>query len=300
MKEDIHENGIDAKVKWVSTDWLEQNLENKEIDILDTQPNVHDYIAEHIPGAVYFNQNLLRIPYKGVPGVYIPEQAIELLFRRVGLISNKPVVIYTGKGVFKGWGDGLEQTMVAYSLAKYGHNNVYVLNGGLDKWKDEKKQLTKKFPKKDESKFMINTRVEYQVSMDELKKLKDNDDVILLDARPTKVYEGQGPWILPGHIPGAINLPWKNLMDDENPRLLKPDEKIQEILNGKNITRDKLIICSCGTGREATNEFLLFKWYLGYPNVKIYEGSFTEWTSFPENPTVLGKKPTLEPKEIVE
>jgi thiosulfate/3-mercaptopyruvate sulfurtransferase len=80
-------------------------------------------------------------------------------------------------------------------------------------------------------------------------------------------------------------------MDDKNKRLLKPDEEIMAILNASGVKPDKTIICTCGTGREATNEFIFFKWYLNYPNVKIYEGSFTEWTAHPENPTVTGKNP---------
>lgn len=300
MKEDLHEINKNAKVKWVSTNWLNQNLNRKDLIILDTQPNIHDYINNHIPNSVYFNQNLLRIPYKGLPGVYIPEQAIEQLFRRVGINENNPVVVYTGKGNFKTPGDGLEQLMVAYTLARFGHNNVHILNGGLDKWKKENRPLTKKFPNVDKSNFIVNIQSDLYVNINEVKKLKDSDDVILLDARPENIYEGQGPWILPGHIPGAVNLPWKYFMDEKNPTLLKPDEEIRQLLNKRSIIKDKLIICSCGTGREATIEFLLFKWYLGYPKVKIFEGSFTEWTSYPENPTVTGKKPTLEPKEIIE
>jgi thiosulfate/3-mercaptopyruvate sulfurtransferase len=105
------------------------------------------------------------------------------------------------------------------------------------------------------------------------------------------VYEGQGPWPKPGHIPGAVSLPWKSLMDPKNTKLLKPDDQIREILAGKNITPDRSIICSCGTGREATNEFCLFRFYLKFPKVKLYEGSFTEWTMYPDNPTVTGKSP---------
>jgi thiosulfate/3-mercaptopyruvate sulfurtransferase len=198
------------------------------------------------------------------------------------------------------WGDGLEQTMIAYSLARFGHKNIMILDGGLDKWKEEGKELTKSFPAVKESNFHTRIQHEYNVTMDEVKTLKESDGVLLLDARPTSLYEGFGPWALPGHIPGAINLPWRELMDDKNPALLKSDIDIQTILNQKNITNDKLIICSCGTGREATNEFLLFKWYLGYPHVKIYEGSFTEWVSHPENQTVTGKNPLLGQKEIVE
>ncbi|MDD1676668.1 MAG: sulfurtransferase, partial [Methanomicrobiales archaeon] len=143
----------------------------------------------------------------------------------------------------------------------------------------------------EESAFNVEVRREFYVEYNEFVALKDRDDVILLDARPMNFYEGQGPWIKPGHIPGAISLPWKGMMDEKNKKLLKPDEDLKKILREHGVTRDKIVICSCGTGREATNEFLLLKFYLGYPQVKIYEGSFTEWTMHPENPTVVGKNP---------
>jgi thiosulfate/3-mercaptopyruvate sulfurtransferase len=278
-------------VKWVSTEWLEENLQEKNLAILDAQPNVHDYIQEHIPDAVYLNEGVLREPLKGRPAYYVSSEAIQPIFRRVGLKNDASVVVYTGTGPFKGWGNGLEQTMMAYSLARFGHNEVYVLDGGIDKWKEEGRLLTKVFPKVRESDFMVRVRRDYFVEYEKFKAMKDRADVMLLDARPPNVYEGQGPWIKPGHIPGAINVPWARFMNEKNKRLLKPDEEIQSIIKEHDITPEKTIICSCGTGREATNEFLLFKWYLGYPKVKIYEGSFTEWSSYSENPTVTGKKP---------
>jgi thiosulfate/3-mercaptopyruvate sulfurtransferase len=277
-------------LKWTCSEWLTENL-GGEFMILDTQPEIHDYVQEHIPGAVYFNQNLLRVPYKGMPGFYIPDKVAEMLFRRAGIDNDVPVVVYTGAGAYRGWGDGLEQTMVAYSLVRFGHNKVYVLDGGLDKWKKEGRKLTKDFPAVEESNFTVKLRRDYWIEYEEFKKIKDNEDVVLLDARPAPVYEGQGPWSKPGHIPGAINLPWKTLMDRNNPALLKNEDEIRNILNVKGITPEKTVICSCGTGREATNEFIMFKFLLGFPDVKIYEGSFTEWSSYPENPTVTGKNP---------
>jgi thiosulfate/3-mercaptopyruvate sulfurtransferase len=278
-------------VKWISTDWLEKYLEDKNIMILDCQPNIHDYIQEHIPGAIYLNEGVLRISERGLAGKYIPADAMQSILQRVGLKSDIPVVVYTGTGAYKGWGDGLEQTMMAYSLARFGHKNIYVLDGGLDKWKVEGKPLTKVFPQVATSDFTVEMHGEFYLEYEQFKVMKDKENVILLDARPSAVYEGQGPWIKPGHIPGAVNLPWANLMEDSNKRLLKADKELQAIIHEHDISPHKTIICSCGTGREATNEFLLFKWYLGYPEVKIYEGSFTEWTSYPENPTVTGKKP---------
>ncbi len=276
-------------IKWISTDWLKSHLDD-DLIIIDTQPNVHDYIKEHIPGARYMNQALLRVPLKGLPAQYVPEEVVQSLFRRLGIDKEKPVVVYTGVGPHKGWGDGLEQTMVAYTFARFGHENVYILDGGIDKWNDENKPTSQLYPEVTPSSFTVEVQSDFMVSFDEILTLKDKDEVVLLDARPADVYTGQGPWRKPGHIPGAVNLPWKSLMDDNNPRLLKPDEELHKLIESVGATKDKTIICSCGTGREATNEFNLFKFYLGFPSVKIYEGSFTEWVANDQE-TVTGESP---------
>lgn len=286
----IYPFGADT-VKLVSTDWLETNLKDKDLTILDVQPNIHDYIQEHIPGAVYLNEGVLR-GYKGrLPSIWNPPESIEPVLRNAGITNDRPVVVYTGVGAFKKWGDGLEQTMFAYSLARYGHNQVYVLDGGLDKWKSEGRPLSQEFPKTEVSDFKAQVRRDFYVDYEEFKNIKDRDDVVVLDARPPNFYEGQGPWPKPGHIPGAISLPWASLMHDANKALLKSDDEVAAILKSHGVGPEKTIICSCGTGREATNEFLLFKFYLGRPKVKNHEGAFTEWTSYPDNPTVIGSKP---------
>lgn len=278
-------------VRWISTDWLYENMDRQEMTIVDVQPNVHDYIEEHIPGAVYVTEGLLRTSIGGVPARYVPPGCIQPVLRYAGIRSKVPVVVYTGTGAAKGWGDGLEQTMMAYTLARFGHDSIYVLDGGLDKWKEEGKPITKTFPAVEESGFVVQVQTDFYIDYTTFKEIKDRHDVIVLDARPPAAYEGQAFWIKPGHIPGAINLPWASLMDDKNKRLLKPDEELAAIIAAHGVAPEKTVICTCGTGREATNEFILFKWYLNYPKVKIYEGSFTEWTSFPENPTVTGKNP---------
>lgn len=241
--------GGDGRVRWVTPEWLMENLE--KVAIIDCQPNIHDYILEHIPGAVYLNEGLFREPRGIAPAMYIPWDAAESIFRQAG-VENKPTVVYTGTGGFKGWGDGLEQTMVAYSLARFGHEEVLVLNGGLAEWKNAGGEVTKVFPEVRESEFSVKVQGDFYIEYPDFRRIKDDDDVLVLDARPPEVYEGQGPWIKPGHIPGAVNLPWASLMDDENKTLLKPEDEIRELLDSVGATPDKKIICSCGTGREAT------------------------------------------------
>ncbi len=279
----------EGNLKWTCTEWLENNLDGDFL-LLDCQPNIHDYIQEHIPGAVYFNPELLRVPKNGLCGKYIPEDAADELFERVGITNDRPVIVYTGTGPFKGWGDGLEQPMVAYSLLRFGAEEVWLLDGGIDSWKHEGRELSQTYPDIEESDFDVEVQEDFYVEYEEFKQMKDEDGVILLDARPGDVYEGQGPWRKPGHIPGAVSVPWKSFFHEENARLLKDDDEIRAILDQHGITPEHTVICSCGTGREATAEFTLFNWLLDFPNVKIYEGSFTEWCHYDE-PTVTGPNP---------
>lgn len=284
-----------GEVKWVSADWLADRLDDQNLMILDVQPNVHDYIMGHIPGAVYLNEGLLRSAWQGLPAVYVPPESIQPVLSRAGLRNDLPVVVYSGAGRYSrctaGLGDGLEQTMMAYSLVRFGHGQVYILNGGIERWKEEGHPLTKVFPKREPSEFKVQVRREHFVGLDEFKSLKDRDDVIVFDARPSEVYEDGGLWPMRGHIPGALSLPWRSLMTKENARLLRSDEELRAIVERFEITPEKTLLIYCGTGREATNEFLFFKWYLGHHGARIYEGSFTEWSSYPENPTALGGSP---------
>lgn len=280
-------------VKWVSTEWLGDHLEDDQM-IVDCQPNVHEYIKEHIPGARYISEGIFRA-HAGLPTSWIPAEAVQFTARAAGLKNDIPVVVYCSRGPLTTCGsfigDGLEQTMVAYSLARFGHKKIYVLDGGLEKWKAEKRPLSQKFPTLKSSDFRAELQKEFIMEIDELKSVKDRSDHILIDARPAAVYEGQGPWIRPGHIPGAVSIPWVTLMNPDNRMLLKTDDEIDGVITSKGASPDKTIITSCGTGREATNEFILFRFYLGYPKVKLYEGGFTEWSADPANPAVIGKNP---------
>lgn len=278
-------------VRLVSTEWLAGKLTDQQLVIVDTQPNIHDYILEHIPGAIYLNEGLFRTYEGALPTAWVRPEVAESVLGNAGIERMTPVVVYTGVGQYKKWGDGLEQTMVAYTLARYGAENVYVLDGGLDQWKKEGRPVSQDYPAVKKTGFTASVRKDFYVTGEEFLKLRDRDGVIVLDARPPAVYEGQGVWPKPGHIPGAVNLPWTSLMADDNRALLKPEHEVAALLEKAGVTPDKTVICTCGTGREATNQFILLSSYLGFRDVKIYEGSFTEWAQVPGNRTVTGKEP---------
>jgi thiosulfate/3-mercaptopyruvate sulfurtransferase len=246
--------------------------------------------VEHIPGAVYLNENHFRAYHFNLPTNYSPPESIQHILRHAGIHQNKPVIIYGGHGKFSKIGDGLEQTMVAYSLARFGHPQIYLLNGGLDSYTNNYKK-EKEYPQVTESDFYISIQSEIYLTYKQFIEYKDIPGVTLIDVRPRSVYEGISLWSKPGHIPGAVNLPWRLLMQHDNPRMLRDEPALLEMIHSKGITPDKSLVVYCGTGREATAAFLYYKYHLKYPNVKIFEGSFTEWCSYPQNKTVTGPHP---------
>ncbi|MFP4417492.1 MAG: sulfurtransferase [Chitinispirillaceae bacterium] len=281
----------DGAVKWVSCSWLADRLREQSLLVLDSQPDVHDYILRHIPGAIYFNEKLLRVVEKQLPTGYISPTGMNELLQRSGISSEQAVVVYTDKGGYSKAGDGLEQTMMAYTLARFGHPQVYLLDGGMREWIRQELPLTKEMPIASVSSYESRIRDTLFVDYQQFKAVKDDDNVTVIDVRPPDIYQGYGMWSKPGHIPGALNLPWVQLMNVHNSRLVADDETLSSIVKRLDLNLDRRIIFYCGTGREATAAFCVFKWYLGFPEVALYEGSFTEWTLFPDNPTVTGANP---------
>ena len=285
----------DGTVRWVSAEWLENHLNDAGLIVLDCQPNVHESIQDHIRGGLSSHENLFRIHEGAIPDPVDHADAAEILFRTLGLEPERPVVVYSSGGPMTTCasyiGDGLEQTMVAYTLARYGHRKVCVLDGGLEQWKEEKRPLTRQFDLAKPSSFTVNLQKDFFVDYYEFIRMKDRPDVVVLDARPSPVYEGQGPWILPGHIPGAVSLPWKSLMDDKNRKLMKPDDQIQALVQAAGAVRRRPSSAPAGPGGRQRTSSCSLGYYLGYGDVVLYEGGFTEWSSSPGNQTITGKNP---------
>ena len=295
MKETDPERPARGAISWVSPEWLQAHLNDAGLIIVDCRQNSHAYFTGHIPGALYLHETLLRMHIGRMPVHWIPAELAQVLFRTLGFELDSPIIVYSESrpknASAPAAGDGLEAAFVAYSLVRFGCQKVMILDGGLDQWRTEGRVVAQDFGKSSPSGFMVEVPVDLFIGYEECVRIKDCPDVVLLDTRPAAWYEEAGPWRRPGHIPGAINLPAARLMHAENATLLKPDAEIRTILTDLGITPDKTIICSCGTGRTATAVFLILKWYLGYPDVVMFEGGFTEWVSHTKNETVTGKLP---------
>ncbi|OPY32459.1 MAG: putative thiosulfate sulfurtransferase [Methanomassiliicoccales archaeon PtaU1.Bin124] len=259
--------------------------------IIDCQPWVNNYISGHIPGAVHAEECMMRMSHFGRPGVLAPTEIVEMSLRHLGLKAGDPVVVYGADGAIKKVGDGVEQFFFAYALARYGHEDIIMLDGGMQAWTEAGGQLESTLPRRLAGDFQAWLRQDLQIEMEELREIKDHGETVLIDTRPKKQYAEQAYWPKPGHIPGAINIPWTEMVTKENPRLFRPKKELKEIFQKNRVEKDKEVLLTCGTGRSASVAFIALTSLLEYPMVRMYEGSFTEWSAHTENTTVKGNQP---------
>ncbi len=281
-------------VSWISPEWLEAHRNDSGLVILDCRPDAHAYFTGHIPGSVHINEALLRMHVGRMPDRWIPPDLAQMLLSTLGISEDCPVVVYTDcreTGAVPSAGDGLEAAVVAYSLIRFGCRRILILDGGLGQWEAGGRPVARDYGETLPSAFTVRMPIDLFIGYEECARIKDNPDIILLDTRPAAWYKGAGPWSRPGHIPGAVSLPASSLLERDNATRLKPEAEIRAILADLGITPEKTIICSSGTGRSAALVFLVLKWYLGYPDVVMFEGGFTEWILDPENSTVTGRMP---------
>lgn len=264
--------GSNSKIQFVSPVWVAQNASDKNLRILDTRTNPMDYFIGHLPNAVNIADNTLRGPDSGLPVQYLTPDKMGQLLSRAGVTDNNRVLVYSdGRDV-------LGATMVAYVLERLGHKDIAVLDGGYAGYKATQ-TVTKEFPRYSPSQLTVRDNKSIRVSLDEVKNLIGKPGVTFIDPRPEKLFQGEEKiWTRNGHIPGARNIPWPTFTEADNPHKLKSLDEIQQILAAKKIDRNSDIIVTCSTGREATLQYVVLKHLLNYPKVRIYEGSWTEYS----------------------
>jgi len=256
----------------VSGEWLAANLANENVRIVDTRMDIRDYWQSHIPGAVYLATDLLRWPDHGVPGKLLGVQALAILLGQMGIGENTLVVAYYDK-------NGYPPFYLLWALEFIGHKNFALLEDGIERWRTEGRSLTQDYPKIKPVSFRLPAKPHSEIRAtleDVLKETKAG--AVLLDARPEDLYKGEkGAWKRKGHIKGAISHPWA--MDVSSDGAWKPREELLALYAKQDVTPDKKIIVYCGQGQMAAFAYFSLKHRLGFPNVKVYDGSFSEWSA---------------------
>ncbi|MBD2108301.1 sulfurtransferase [Nodosilinea sp. FACHB-13] len=279
-------------IDFVTPQWVAQHSGDRSLRILDVRTNPLDYISSHIPSAVNIAENTFRGPNGRLPVQFWEQQKIEALFQEAGVNSDSHVVIYSeGNSI-------LGSTQVAYLLERGSFGGeVSVLDGGFKAYKDAGLPVTKEFPEYAKGNFALEDNSDIRVSLDEVRSIvRDRSArVTFIDPRPPALFAGEEDlFIRNGHIPGANNLPWPSFtVGEANFHQLKPLDDIRALLARREITPEDDIIVTCSTGREASLQYVVLKHLLGYPNVRLYEGAWTEYSAQPDLPVATGQDPNV-------
>lgn len=274
----------------VTTDWVAGHLDDPDVAIAEVDEDTTLYDKGHIPGAVGFHwKEEFQHP---VRRTFLEKDQFEELMSRKGISNDHHVVLYGGSN---NW-------FAAYAywyFRVYGHERVSLMDGGRIKWELENRQLS---GEKVERQATSYTASEPDLSIRALRDQILSDFVgapqgrALIDVRSPAEFSGEQlapdhlpqEWPqVPGHIPGATNIVWKNAVDEETGEF-KSDEELRQLYEGQGITSDAEVVTYCRIGERSAHTWFVLHELLGYPNVRNYDGSWTEYGSLVDVPVERG------------
>ncbi|GJL69059.1 MAG: sulfurtransferase [Nitrospirales bacterium] len=258
---------------FIDTESLAQNLGREGLVIIDVRGR--GAYTSHIPGAVHTTWHEYSDPSAVAKGVLDPDLGkIEQRLRSLGINQSSDVVIYCNP--FDNWGD---EGRMFWMLTYLGHASVRILDGGWVKWTAEQRPIDHEAVRPTLGDFTATANPELIVNKEGLKKLlkTPHPDTIILDARSVEEYAGKEIDGLPraGHIPSAINIPWNRFLQPD--ATVKPPEQVKEIFEDHGLRDNQEIMTYCLGGVRAAWVFCLLR-YVGFPRVKVYPGSWWEWS----------------------
>ncbi|MEI7026406.1 sulfurtransferase [Paenibacillus sp. y28] len=275
----------------VSKQWLLARLYEQDLVIADCrfvlgQPDAGRtaYEQGHIPGARYFDlERELSAPVTAHGGRHPLPDMDELagLLGRHGIDRQTRIVAYDDQG-------GAMASRLWWLLRYLGHEQVYVMDGGFSQWRQEGYPVTAAPPAIAVPKqYIPELQPDMLLSAEEVRSRLGASGTVLLDSREERRYLGLEEPIdkAAGHIPGAVNLFWKGVLD-ENGRWKRLEGQQQRLAG---LDKDKEIVVYCGSGVTACPNVLALQ-EAGFPHVKLYAGSWSDWISYPDNPVATGEK----------
>ncbi len=265
----------------VSTEWLADHLEAPDVRIVEatwfmpaTGKKGHEaYEAGHIPGAVFFDLDDIADDESPLPHMLPSPVKFASKVKKLGLGSGNRIIVYDRAS------GSSAAARVWWMFRAFGHDEVSLLDGGMSKWMAERRPTQDQPPVTRERHFMPHFEASLVRAKTQILANLDSKREIVIDARSAGRFKGVEPEPWPhkkvGHIPGALNLPWPELIDPETKTFL-PIEQLRAKFADAGITGDKPIVASCGSGVTAC--MLAFGLYLtGRKDVAIYDGSWAEW-----------------------
>ena len=261
----------------VTTDWVADHMNDPKVKLIEVDVDTTAYDEGHIDGAVGFNwtsqlQDQLRRDIAS-------KADIEKLLSAAGVNNDDTIVLF---GDNNNW-------FAAYAfwlLRMYGHQNLKLMDGGRKKWLDEGRPTAKEAPKPAATSYQAkDPDLSLRAKREEVLSAISGAGSALVDVRSSAEYTGEimaPPGLVEtaqrtGHIPTAQSIPWGQAVSEDG--TFKSDEELKQLYGSKGITGDKNLIAYCRIGERSSHTWFALKYLLSYPNVKNYDGSWTEWGS---------------------
>jgi thiosulfate/3-mercaptopyruvate sulfurtransferase len=261
----------------VSTQWVADHLNDSSIRIVESDEDVLLYDTGHIPGAVKIdwvgdlNDPLVRD--------YLDGPRFAALLQNKGISPDTTVVFYGDKNNW--WA-----TYAFWVFQLFGHTKAKIVNGGRMKWEAEGRPLVKEVPSYPKTSYPAPVRTDYKIRAFREQVLKhiEKGGGALVDVRSPGEYKGellhmpnypQEGALRGGHIPGAKNIPWAKAANEDG--TFKSVAELRALYGGEGITEDKDVVAYCRIGERSSHTWFVLTYLLGYPNVRNYDGSWTEW-----------------------
>ncbi len=267
----------------VDTEWVQAHLSDPTVRVIEVDVDTTAYEQGHIPGAVGFNwqkelqDQLVRGPAN--------QAQLEELLSQAGVSNDTTMVLYgDNHNWFAAW--------ALWIFKYYGHRDVRLLDGGRLKWLAEKRELTTRVPSYPRTSYHAQgPNSDLRAFRDQILPALGRSGFALVDVRSPAEYSGEllAPANLPqegaqrgGHIPGAANIPWSMAVHEDG--TFKSAEELRALYAGKGITDDKEVVTYCRIGERSSHTWFVLHYLLGYPHVRNYDGSWTEWGSLIGSP----------------
>jgi thiosulfate/3-mercaptopyruvate sulfurtransferase len=275
----------------VDTDWVAQHLDDPKVRIVeaDEDPLLYEAMG-HIRNAVKLDWHVdVQDP---VRRDFVSKAAFEALMRRYGISNDTTVVFYGDKN---NW-----YAAYSYWLFKlYGHGDARIMNGGRTKWEAENREYTKDVPQFAETRYTAeDADLRIRAFRRQVEEQLEKGGPALIDVRSPDEYTGKLLHMVNypqegaqrgGHIPGAQNIPWATAANPDG--TFKSAEELTQIYTGKGITPEKEVIAYCRIGERSAHTWFVLTQLLGYPQVRNYDGSWTEWGNLVGAPIARGESP---------
>jgi thiosulfate/3-mercaptopyruvate sulfurtransferase len=262
----------------VDADWVEAHLHDPNVRLIEVDVDTSAYEQGHIPGAVGFNwKNELQDQVIRAP---LSQAQLEDLLSRAGVSNDTTIVLYgDNNNWFAAW--------ALWILKYYGHQDVRLLDGGRVKWLADKRELTTEVPNYPRTSYHAQApEKNIRALRDQILAQLGQQGFALVDVRSPAEYSGEllAPANLPqegaqrgGHIPGAANIPWSQAVREDG--TFKPADELRALYASKGVTPDKDVVAYCRIGERSSHTWYVLNYLLGYPYVRNYDGSWTEWGS---------------------